>query len=598
MKPVLQSLPIDSTHLLQGLFQQRFELNRSYLMKLSNDNLLRNFYLEAGLWSYANQPEHIHWGWESPTCQVRGHFLGHWLSGAARSFTATGDSELKAKADRIVAELGRCQKENGGEWAGSIPAHYLDLIARGKAALAPHYTLHKTIMGLYDMFAYGGNQQALDILTNFARWFYRWSGQFSREQMDNILDWETGGMLEVWANLYGLTRQPEHLELMRRYERHRLFDRLLQGEDALTNRHANTTIPEAHGMARAYEVTGDPRYRQAVEAYWDFAVTRRGTFCTGGQNAGEIWTPPFAWSARLGDKDQEHCTVYNMIRLADYLLRWTGDAAYADYIERNIYNGVLAQQHPQTGMITYFLPLAPGSQKKWGSETDDFWCCHGSLVQAHTLYPELAYYQDGEGLLVSQYIPSELSWARPDGKVSTSMVFDPEINPINAVLPDNVAHRPQRWKINLAVKCAQPQEFTLKLRLPGWLAGKAALQINGQDVPVASGPSSYVTIRRTWQDDNLRLELPKALWTDPIPDALDMVAFMDGPVVLAGLVDEERILHGHPDHPENMLTLDNERQWGEWLPGYRTCGQEHGFLFIPLLNVVDEKYTVYFPIKP
>jgi DUF1680 family protein len=582
--------------LLQGLFQQRFELNRNYLMKLSNDNLLRNFYLEAGLWSSASQPEQIHWGWESPTCQVRGHFLGHWLSGAARSFAATGDSELKAKADRIVAELGRCQKENGGEWAGSVPAQYLNWIARGKTAWAPHYTLHKTIMGLYDMFAYGGNQQALDILTNFARWFYRWSEQFSREQMDDILDWETGGMLEVWANLYGVTRQPEHLELLQRYERRRLFDRLLRGEDALTNRHANTTIPEAQGMARTYEVTGDARYRQAVEAYWDFAVTRRGTFCTGGQNAGEIWTPPFAFSTRLGDKNQEHCTVYNMIRLADYLLRWTGDAAYSDYIERNLYNGVLAQQHPRTGMITYFLPLAPGSQKKWGSETDDFWCCHGSLVQAHTLYPELAFYQDSQGLLVSQYIPSQLSWARPEGKVSVA--FDPEINPINAVLPDNVAHRPQRWMINLVIKCAQPQEFTLKLRLPGWLADKAVFQLNGQDVPVASGPSSYVTIRRTWQDDSLRLELPKALWTDPIPDAPDMVAFMDGPVVLAGLIDEERTLHGSPDHPEELLIPDNERQWGEWLPGYRTCGQEHGFRFIPLLNVVDEKYTVYFPIKP
>jgi hypothetical protein len=68
-------------------------------------------------------------------------------------------------------------------------------------------------------------------------------------------------------------------------------------------------------------------------------------------------------------------------------------------------------------------------------------------------------------------------------------------------------------------------------------------------------------------------------------------------VVLAGLVDEERTLHGSPDHLEELLIPDNERQWGEWLPGYRTRGQEPGFRFIPLLNVVDEKYTVYFPLK-
>jgi DUF1680 family protein len=145
----------------------------------------------------------------------------------------------------------------------------------------------------------------------------RWTSQFSREEMDEILDVETGGMLEAWAGLYGLTGCEEHLELMQRYDRPRLFERLLAGEDPLTNRHANTTIPEAHGAARAYEVTGDDRWREIAEAYWRCAVTERGYFCTGGQTTGEIWTPPFEFSARLGDKNQEHCTVYNMMRLAD-----------------------------------------------------------------------------------------------------------------------------------------------------------------------------------------------------------------------------------------------------------------------------------------
>ena len=80
---------------------------------------------------------------------------------------------------------------------------------------------------------------------------------------------------------------------MQRYYRARLFDRLLAGEDPLTNMHANTTIPEAHGAARAWEVTGDARWRAIVEAYWHCAVTNRGDFCTGGQTCGEIWTPPF-----------------------------------------------------------------------------------------------------------------------------------------------------------------------------------------------------------------------------------------------------------------------------------------------------------------
>ena len=95
------------------------------------------------------QPEDIHWGWESPTCQLRGHFLGHWLSAAALYRARTPATRRSSgKADFIVSELARCQQENGGEWAGSIPEKYLDWAARGKHVWAPHYTLHKTLMGL------------------------------------------------------------------------------------------------------------------------------------------------------------------------------------------------------------------------------------------------------------------------------------------------------------------------------------------------------------------------------------------------------------------------------------------------------------------
>ena len=153
-----------------------------------------------------------------------------------------------------------------------------------------------------------------------------------------------------------------HLDLIRRYDRPRLFDRLAAGEDALTNQHANTTVPEAQGAARAWEVTGDERWRRIVEAYWRLGVTERGTYATGGQSSGEVWAPPGELASRLGFRTQEHCTVYNMMRLAETLLRWTGDPVYGDYWERNLWNGILAQQHPDTGMVAYFLPLYPGAE--------------------------------------------------------------------------------------------------------------------------------------------------------------------------------------------------------------------------------------------
>ena len=602
MTHTFQPFRLDQVKLIPSLFQQRFELNRKYMLSLRSENLLQNHYLEAGLWSLNfnrsgmggkfETREEIHWGWESPTCQVRGQFLGHWLSAAARIYASIGDPELKSKADHIVAELARCQKENGGEWVFSIPEKYLYWIARGKPAWAPHYVVHKTLMGLLDMYNYAGSGLALEILENAARWFHRWTEQIPREQMDDILDTETGGMLEAWADLYGITGKPEHLDLIHRYARPRLFDRLLAGEDPLTNRHANTTIPEAHGVARSYEVTGDDRWRKIAEAYWQCAVANRGMFATGGQTNGEIWTPPFEFAARLGEKTQEHCVVYNMVRLADYLLRWSGNPIYADYMELNLMNGTLAQQHPQTGMITYFLPLHPGARKTWGSPTQDFWCCHGSLVQAHTTHNAYTYYHDKGGLAVCQYIPSQIDWVQDGVPVVVTQDFDPENSTSQPAQPDGPLHRPHRWVINITVRCERPAGFTVKLRIPEWISTPATISVNGELYTV-EGKACFYEIVRTWQNDSIRLELPKSIRTSPIPDEPGTVAFLDGPVVLAGLCNEERTLLGDP---ETLLVPDNEREWTSWRPGYRARGQQRGLRFIPLCDIVDESYTVYFPV--
>lgn len=582
-----------------SIFSHRFGLNRAYVMSLKDHGLLQNYYQEAGLTSAVFRGTHPasspnptgddwHWGWESPTCQLRGHFLGHWLSAAARIVGATGDVELKLKADRVVSELGRCQQKNGGEWVGPIPEKYLHWTAAGQPTWAPHYVLHKTLMGLHDMHAVAGNEQALQIADKWADWFHRWTKTLSREQMDNLLDVETGGMLEQWANLFAVTRKGKYLDLIERYQRSRLFKPLVDGKDMLTNVHANTTIPEAHGVARCYEVTGDKRWRAMAEAYWKSAVTDRGCFCTGGQTHGEIWTPPFEFSARLGSMNQEHCVVYNMIRLADYLFRWTGDVKYADYIERNIYNGLLSQQHPGTGMIAYFLPLEAGSRKVWGSHTHDFWCCHGSLVQAATLYDELTWYEDDAGVVVCQYIPSTLKCKQKGSNVTISQNADHRAGAIR---------RPDGWAVDFTVKCDKPADFAVKLRMPSWLQGKARILVNSRPVKLSAKPSSFVSISRQWRDDRIRVELPAGLWTSPIPDAPDMVAFMNGPVVLAGICDQERVLHGDKRKPETMLVAHHERQWGTWMPGYRTRNQNPGIKFKPLYEVADERYSVYFQVK-
>jgi DUF1680 family protein len=606
--PRLRPVPAGKVRLLDSIFSQRFDLNSRYVTSLQDEGLLQNHYIEAGLrrpiigevnelgaMEQTTPQFNGHAGWEFPTCQVRGQFLGHWISAAARIYEQTGNTLFKARVDHIVNELARCQERNGGEWCFSIPQKYLEWAAIGTRVWAPQYVAHKTLMGLFDAYRHAGNEQALDIMARSAEWFHRWTGQFDREGLDRLFNSETGGMLEVWADLYGATGDPKHLALMQRYDRRDLFDKLLAGEDVLTNRHANTTIPEAHGAARAWEVTGDQRWRDIAEAYWRLAVTERGHFCTGGQTCGEVWTPPFAFSARLGEKTQEHCTTYNMMRLADYLLRWTGDTVYADYWERNLYNGTLAQQHPKTGMVTYFLPLRAGSVKWWGTPTRTFWCCHGTLVQAHTQYVRAAWFEDDQGLTLSQYIPTELDWQWKNTTVRARLVPPPPSSLQEVGSEHERHHRPNAAMFELSVACDEPVEFTLSLRIPEWLSGKADILVDGKPEAVADG-ARYHRITRRWHKNVVNLCFPKTVRTCPLPDRPDTAAFLDGPVVLAGLGDGPSLLKVKRGDAASVLIPDNEREWGQWKSGYRSAGQLQTTRFLPLYEVGDEPYTVYFTL--
>jgi DUF1680 family protein len=337
-------------------------------------------------------------------------------------------------------------------------------------------------------------------------------------------------------------------------------------------------------------------------------VVERGYYATGGQTSGEYWTPPRQLSARLGDKNQEHCSVYNMMRVADYLLRWTGEASYADYWERNLYNGTLAQQNAVTGMVAYFLPMRSGSSKQWGTPTDNFWCCHGTLVQAQSHYlNHVVFGADDGDLVISQYIPSELEFDHQGARVKVAL----------SAADDAPQPGQGGRQYDLRVVCDPQREFAIKFRLPWWIKGAATLTVNGEERTVASSPSTYAIVGRMWADETVHLSLPQELTAEPLPDRPNTVAFMEGPVVLAGVLGEgsahsgkgwspqlgvetlsELPLYGRPEDPAGMLVPDSDREFARWRIGYRTTGQDRNFRLIPLYEIRDEAYAIYFPIEP
>ena len=169
----MKELKGKSVKLFEGEMLRRDQENKKYLMSLENLYLLRSYRHEAGRFSDREHDVNALNGWEDLSCQLRGHFLGHWLSAAAFHYQETEDVELKAKAEAILMELEECQKDNGGEWACSIPEKYLYWIGQGRNIWAPQYTIHKLFMGLVDVYRIMKVERALAIADKLADWFYR-----------------------------------------------------------------------------------------------------------------------------------------------------------------------------------------------------------------------------------------------------------------------------------------------------------------------------------------------------------------------------------------------------------------------------------------
>ena len=599
---MLHRAPINNVKILPGLFSERMKLNEDYLLELDSVCLLQNFYLEAGIQLPGIQsvpdPSSVkmHWGWEAPSCQLRGHFLGHWLSAAAALCANKQRPQLQAKLEWIVSELARCQNLNGDGWVGSIPEKYFDLMRPGTYIWSPQYTMHKTIMGLKDVYDRLGNESAIQILDHLADWYIRWINRIQETNPNAVFSGEQAGMLEVWCDLFALTGKDKYKQLISAYEGNALFERLDQGGDALSDDHANASIPVSHGAGRLFEIFHDEKWKLRMEAFWKTAVSDRGMYSTTGSNAGEFWIPIQSHSHFLCDSNQEFCTVYNMVRTAEYLFRWTGDVRYADYIERAVYNGFLAQQNRMTGMPTYFLPLAPGSRKAWGTRTHDVWCCFGTMIQAQTMYPELIWYTDHKSVTVSQYIPSEVFLDLSEGPVRITQTIHMKSYNNQVLFDEHGGGRVSRWSMRFSVQCTSGHEWLLRLRVPSWCSDSPALVLNGCPVQpdIADG---YIQVCRIWRDDTLDVFFPSAVRCEPLPDEPRLFSLVDGPVVLAGLIKEDHPFSGDLSDPSSFLLPETPHTYSTFVwkqNHYRTLNQPVNFRLIPLYDVQDEYYTVYF----
>ena len=591
-----RAFDLKRVRLLDGPFKAAMERDRQYLHALDSDRLLHTWRLNAGLPSTAKPLG----GWERPDCEVRGHTLGHYLSACALMYASTGDEGLKSKADAIVAELARCQKALGESgYLSAYPESFIERAEARQRVWAPYYTLHKLYAGLLDMHRHCGNAQALATVRRLAAWNKSRLDRLDAEQMQAMLErTEQGGMNEALANLYAATGDRDALAMARRFDQKRYVEPLARGEDRLKGEHVNSFVPNVIGTARQYELTGNPRDRRIAEFFWNQVVGSR-CYCTGGTSDGEHWRDePNRLARQLSEHTQETCCTYNLLKLTRHLFCWDPQAKYADYYERALFNSILSTQDPATGMMMYFVTLAPGRWKYYNLPTDSFWCCTGTGLENHAKYGDSIYFHDAEGVWVNLFIASELTWAEKGVRLRQETRF------------------PEQEGTSLVVHAEKPVELALRVRVPYWATRGASVKLNGQAMAAEAKPSSYLTVRRTWADgDRLDVALPMSLHRHPMPDDKTLVAFLYGPLVLAGKLGRGEVTKELTYTSQNWFRFPADKvaaaptflvegdDLGAWLKPvegqpltFRTTGQAPDVTLIPYHRLFGERYAVYWRV--
>jgi hypothetical protein len=195
------------------------QTNLEYLLMLDVDGLAWSFRKEAGL----DAPGDYYGGWERPDSELRGHFVGHYLSATAYMWASTHNDTLKEKMSALVSALSECQQKSGTGYLSAFPSSFFDRFEAITPVWAPYYTIHKILAGLVDQYKLAGNSQALKMATGMADYFYgrvrNVIRKYSVERHWQSLNEETGGMNDVLYQLYSITGDSKYLLLAHLFDK-------------------------------------------------------------------------------------------------------------------------------------------------------------------------------------------------------------------------------------------------------------------------------------------------------------------------------------------------------------------------------------------
>jgi len=529
-----------------------------YLLKLDSDRLLAGFYKNAGIESDA---EPYSGGWEDAL--IGGHTLGHYLTAISQAYKSADVSEsdrsaIKEKLDYIIKQLKTCQEKSRGEkgfiWGGKIVSEMLgveaqfDYVEEGKTnistqAWVPWYTMHKILAGLISAYELADNSTALDIAKNLGDWVYNRVSGWNDSVRSTVLSIEYGGMNDCLYELYNLTGKEEYAVAAHVFDEDTLFAQVKSSkvENVLNNKHANTTIPKFLGALNRYAVcegktiggekVDASAYLEYVEAFWDM-VTTRHTYITGDCSEWEHFGADYVLDSERTNCNCETCCSYNMLKMSRLLFQLTGKVKYLNYYENAFVNTILSSQNPETGMSTYFQPMATGYFKVYSTEETNFWCCTGSGMESFTKLNDSIYYKSEKTLYVGLYLSSTVEWEEQGITLTqTSDLYDGGDN------------------ISFTVDKSANKTVSLSFRIPDWAAGDLKITVNGSAVNYSAEEGFAVVEQAFAAGDVISVDIPKKVEAHSLSDGADdgevvyndTYAFTYGPLVLSAEMGTENM---------------------------------------------------------
>lgn len=515
-----------------------------------NIRLIESWQLkDAALWRIL--VEQFRNGLDNKRARWRSEYWGKLMRGAAMTYSYTLDGELYAILEETVKDLLTVQDE-----LGRITSYDTEHEFTGWDIWGRKYVL----LGLQHFMEISKNEELNATITKammaHADYIIEKIGPgISQTMLDDTsghwLAMNSHSILEPMVRLYNLTGESRYLD----FAAYIVDNGGVGGEDnnifelALKNEIAPYQYPtnKAYEMMSCFEglleyarVTGEEKWFRAVINFVDKLADTDVTIigCSGCMHE-QLDNSKFVQSdPEKTGLMQETCVTVTWMKLCYQALRYTGDAKYAEHIERASYNALLGAVNTErctTNSGFHFdsysplilntrgrfnggyLPLKSDEMSEYPEDAEFFGCCTAISAAGLALMPIYSVMSTDRGFVFNEYFNGGV---RLDG---SDMIVKLETG------------YPYDGKIKMTF-CGDG-ELEARFRIPSW-SKETKVTLNGSN---ANGEmqNGYFVLSREWKEgDTVEIELdmrPRAIkpFGENNPGKDKVVAIEAGPIVLA-----------------------------------------------------------------